>query len=717
MLSKVLKSYLVYAVILATVLGSQIALAGVSAVSASSDATNLYYRFNYTDAPQFFRLFLDTDSTSSTGYPSNGLGAEYMVENSNLYKYSGSNGSWSWMTVKAVTTTQTSTTISWTIAKTLVGSPANLKFHVQSSSPVSNSVVSSQTIVSTLSPSVSLAVQGAPNLPLNGTSTLVTVGLINGTPTKVELSRDGGAAFATWPSGTFFTLASDGKSLVGQWCITSSCWGGVSGTHVLNVLVTYSNGSTRSASVTLNVSNSSTTTLPPASTPTTTTLPPPPPASTTTTTVRVTTTTTTVPAPTTTTTLPVSTGPIYYLSPSGNDANVGTQSAPWRTIQKAANTVSAGATVILMDGSYEEPEIAMKRSGTASAPITFQAQHKWLAIVSSVSGCQPGISLYASYITLKDLRLSVSSRNANCTIYTSANVHVRAWNSVNPTPSNPTTGYAGFHAIGLKADNANRSEGLKSNQDFTMIENSEIAHSLELFGSLNSVIRNNIITGQGGSSVSIFAKGGVRNAQIYGNTIHNKASNANGIIIGGFSCDTCHFDTSTNIEAYNSVAYNNVIINESSGQMAGLTFQGAKDSAFYNNVVINGMISMLLGGHNSGPQAPVTNPTFKNNIVLCNGASVTSGYFGWSNSGTLSVDYNDFYNCSGAPAQAHTISGNPMFVNQLSDWHLQSGSAAINAGTPVTMPAYGGGTIDISRDKDGVIRSAPWDLGIYNVTP
>lgn len=191
------------------------------------------------------------------------------------------------------------------------------------------------------------------------------------------------------------------------------------------------------------------------------------------------------------------------------------------------------------------------------------------------------------------------------------------------------SGYEGFVARGLKTDPTSaRAEGFKSNQDFTVFENNELSSSLELFNNKGSVIRNNVFVGQGTSGLSIFAKGGVRNARIYGNIIHNKVANATAILIGGFSCDLCHFDTSTNIEAYNVVAFNNVVINESSGKMAGLGFQGAANSAFFNNVVINGMLQMLLGGHNTGPQAPVSNPTVQNNIVTCNGNSLTTGYFG-----------------------------------------------------------------------------------------
>lgn len=109
------------------------------------------------------------------------------------------------------------------------------------------------TVASKTVSSLTLAVQGAPTLPFNGTSATVTVGFVGQAPTKVNLSRDGYPAFAMWPTDAFFTLAADQKSLTGQWCISASCWGNVSGDHTLNVTATYADGTTASAALTLSV--------------------------------------------------------------------------------------------------------------------------------------------------------------------------------------------------------------------------------------------------------------------------------------------------------------------------------------------------------------------------------------------------------------------------------------------------------------------------------
>jgi parallel beta-helix repeat protein len=59
----------------------------------------------------------------------------------------------------------------------------------------------------------------------------------------------------------------------------------------------------------------------------------------------------------------------YFVSPTGHDGNPGTVSRPWRTLQKAADTVPAGSTVYLRGGTHAP--FIMRRSGTASAPIAF----------------------------------------------------------------------------------------------------------------------------------------------------------------------------------------------------------------------------------------------------------------------------------------------------------------------------------------------------------
>lgn len=73
-------------------------------------------------------------------------------------------------------------------------------------------------------------------------------------------------------------------------------------------------------------------------------------------------------------------GSSYYVSTQGSDQNPGTLQLPWRTIQHAANSVSAGATVYVFGGQYHEA-VNFPASGRASAPITFQSFPGQTAII------------------------------------------------------------------------------------------------------------------------------------------------------------------------------------------------------------------------------------------------------------------------------------------------------------------------------------------------
>jgi parallel beta-helix repeat protein len=64
-------------------------------------------------------------------------------------------------------------------------------------------------------------------------------------------------------------------------------------------------------------------------------------------------------------------GSNYYVATNGDDSNPGTESQPWRTIQKAADAMVAGDTVYVRGGTYSGFHLA--ESGTEGNLITFKA--------------------------------------------------------------------------------------------------------------------------------------------------------------------------------------------------------------------------------------------------------------------------------------------------------------------------------------------------------
>jgi hypothetical protein len=63
----------------------------------------------------------------------------------------------------------------------------------------------------------------------------------------------------------------------------------------------------------------------------------------------------------------------FYVAKTGDDSNPGTQTAPWRTMQHAADTVRAGSTVNVHGGIYEE-RVTIKSSGNATdGYVTFRS--------------------------------------------------------------------------------------------------------------------------------------------------------------------------------------------------------------------------------------------------------------------------------------------------------------------------------------------------------
>ncbi|MDO8336349.1 MAG: DUF1565 domain-containing protein, partial [Candidatus Saccharibacteria bacterium] len=113
----------------------------------------------------------------------------------------------------------------------------------------------------------------------------------------------------------------------------------------------------------------------------------------------------------------------YYVSSSGTDIASGVQDEPWKTIQKAANTLVAGDVVNVSAGTYEEV-VAETSSGSSGSLIKFQANGEVLI---------RGFNLNGNYIELNGFTVTPSGTcqvNWNGAIQSSGSNNVIVNNTV-----------------------------------------------------------------------------------------------------------------------------------------------------------------------------------------------------------------------------------------------------------------------------------------------
>lgn len=413
----------------------------------------------------------------------------------------------------------------------------------------------------------------------------------------------------------------------------------------------------------------------------------------------------------------------YYVGKSGSDANscatAQSSSAGSRklTIISGKNCLTTpGDTLIVGNGTYVESEIQLTVSGTQASPITIRAENNLGVVLSSTSGCNPNISFYASWLVVDGFHSQIDATDVSCGtgLNSATDAFVRMWNSNVPSMTgNTSTGYVGGVVRNCQVDaSSHRGVGIKSNQDFSLVEYCVMHQSLEGMNGLDQVFRENTIDAPDIFGDHFTCKAGSRNCRFYNNTITMNAG-SRALTLGGNSGNAFDWDPSTGYECYNCVAYNNVVrvIGGTTSWVFGMA--GCSNCTMFNNVLIGGSVNFGTGGSAPAVQPNPLNPTLYNNIFYCNGVAAQNGTV----SGTLTRDYNNYYNCTGTPAQTHAITGDPLFVNPASDWHVQAGSPTINAGATVSPVTYAGASLPVNVDRAGVTRVVPWDLGIYENNP
>lgn len=391
----------------------------------------------------------------------------------------------------------------------------------------------------------------------------------------------------------------------------------------------------------------------------------------------------------------------YYVSPNGNDANSGRSLLlAFRTLQRSANVVNPGDTVLISDSTYAGFDL--RRSGTSVNPIVYLANSQNV-IINRRNGVTPdGINIEnADWIVIKGFRVINQPRAGIRAVLSD---HITVSNSVctNNQRWGIFTGFTDFftaeynecafsaleHGIYVSnsSDNAiirnnishhNRAAGLHFNGDISQ-GGDGINHSPQVY---NNIIYNNGLGG--GSAINM---DGNQDALIYNNLIYE--NNATGIAL--YQIDGGGPSTGAKI-------FHNTIVQATNSRWAILLVDGAANATIKNNIVIN---QHSFRGSINIDAASLIGLTsdynlFTNRFTTNDGNSVLDST-AWK---ALGFDQHSYF----SPNLTN------LFTNYSSgDLSLKSGSKAINFGTPISNPTI---SFDIAN-HNRVLGTNP-DAGAY----
>lgn len=120
-------------------------------------------------------------------------------------------------------------------------------------------------------------------------------------------------------------------------------------------------------------------------------------------------------------------GNIYYVAPDGDDSNPGTESQPWRTIQKAAAIMVGGDTVYVRGGTYNE-QITPQNSGSSGNYITYQTYPGETVIIDGQNTKSHGFAINGrSYLIIDGFEMTNQVLRG---VYISSSSHLIIRNNV-----------------------------------------------------------------------------------------------------------------------------------------------------------------------------------------------------------------------------------------------------------------------------------------------
>jgi len=403
-------------------------------------------------------------------------------------------------------------------------------------------------------------------------------------------------------------------------------------------------------------------------------------------------------------------GTTYYVATNGSDSNPGSSSQPWATLQKAVDTINPGDTALVRSGTYVGCKIT--RSGQAGAVCTL-AKEPGASVIINAPGPSNG---HTSVIELENYATATP---------------VSYWVLDGFTVAVPSGSRSGFDVRGASDPDPSFAEYI--------------------------TIRNSVVYGSTRTGIffGFVAYNTVENCESYNNGEHGIYQSNSGdyytgrrnLIHNNASCGQhMNGDESMGLDGLIQYAVVEQCAMWGDGAGAAINCDGVSDSIFRNNLAYNeggaGITLFQCDGAEASSRNKIYNNTFyfpsggRNVIYGCNGTG-NQVYNNILYTGSkcsicvrapseLSVcDYNvvvdRFSKDDGSSTitlaawqsqtgfDTHSFLSTPeaLFVNPSgNDFHLKSGSPAINAGKTLS---------EVTNDRDGNSRpqGSAYDIGAY----
>ncbi len=419
---------------------------------------------------------------------------------------------------------------------------------------------------------------------------------------------------------------------------------------------------------------------------------------------------------------PSSWAAIYYVNAStGNDSNSGTLSKPWRTIEKANNTLVAGDTVNIQSGTYSNDPINPRNSGNSNQYITYQRYQSETPTLTNGTA----INLTnKSYIIVDGLRVGDASifllmDNTSYSIIRNCMMEGNAvdWQAVRITNRSRYNQISANTIRRLDGDKQKEMMSLNNGASYNLISNNNLyggthgtlmiqKRSQDNYSTQFNIIRNNIVEPYNGRCFSLSGGLGLADHNVIEYNIfkNQKPTPFSPAGMSKFASNFAiyrynvfHSNTTTAFLLFdarnamtNAISNNRFYNNTMYDTILGFTTQWidsiGEQNKYYNNI---SSLGQFIRDNKS-------EAIFSNNNLMNNSPNDSVIYWHdntWRSASSANTQYSNF---------ANNISADPLFVNaQDKDFHLESNSPCIDTGNFLTniTSSSGSGTSFVVADS------------------